>query len=258
MSHSTAFGLQKILSVSYLKVFQRNFLKISQRTRNYQKYPTFQMTSSKLKHSFVLLSAVIIWVALGFQLDVSMAWAKNRGFGVLAGLWSYMSFFTNLSNMMAGIALVYALRVGCDPLRLKQRAGHFAAITLFICMAGMVFYLEISQHIPRHSVYFWINVVLHYVNPTLFMAFWLFLVPRGMLRFRDAVMWLIFPVLYFCYVMLRGILIGQYPYSFFNPALLGYKSVVGNGLEMLAGFLSFGLIVVALDRLKPGAAIWRE
>jgi hypothetical protein len=58
--------------------------------------------------------------------------------------------------------------------------------------------------------------------------------------------------------MLRGVLIGQYPYSFFNPALLGYKSVVGNGLEMLAGFLSFGLIMVVLDRLKPGSAIWRE
>jgi len=125
-------------------------------------------------------------------------------------------------------------------------------------MAGVIFNLELSQTISKHGASYAANLLLHDVTPLLFLAFWLLCVPHGLLKFRDVMSWLAFPVLYFGYVLLRGVLIGQYPYRFFNPLLLGYKSVLVNGLEMFAGFLSFGLIILALDRLKQRFTIASE
>jgi hypothetical protein len=210
------------------------------------------------KHIFVLLAAIVIWVALGIQFYFFLKWAGRHGTGILGVLWSYMSFFTNLSNLLAGIALLYTIKIRFNPFRLMQKAGQFAGITLFVCMSGIIFNLELAHTIPNNGLSYWVNVMLHDVTPLLFLVFWFFYVPQGILKFRDVLVWLIFPVLYFCYVLISGILIGHYPYSFFNPALFGYKAILWNGLEMLAGFLSFGLIVVAMDRMKPKLGMPRE
>lgn len=60
--------------------------------------------------------------------------------------------------------------------------------------------------------------------------------PKGHLRFRHIGAWVIYPLVYFAYALLRGDLLGQYQYPFIDVSTLGYPQVFVN-----AGGFCWGL-----------------
>ena len=63
----------------------------------------------------------------------------------------------------------------------------------------------------------WINVLLHYVMPVVVVAGWL---RRPVRTQRGATGWLpvlAFPLAYVAYVLVRGAMVGWYPYPFLDP-----------------------------------------
>lgn len=195
------------------------------------------------------MSALLVWITLAFQLNFFMTWAANHHFTVWGGIWSFFSFFTNLSNMLAGAVLVIAL-IRHDPATFRRNASLITASVLYLCMTGIIFNLELSQTVPSHHPAYLVNMLLHNVTPLVFLGFWLACVPRGHLGIQHVLGWLVFPMIYFGHVMLRGWLIAQYPYAFFNAIMLGYPTVLLNGLQMLTGFFLVGLLLVGMDRIK--------
>ena len=72
------------------------------------------------------------------------------------------------------------------------------------------------------------------------------------MRFRHIGLWVLYPLVYFAYVLLRGDLLGQYQYPFFDVGTLGYPQVFVNAGGILAGFVLIALAVVGLDKsIKP-------
>jgi hypothetical protein len=59
---------------------------------------------------------------------------------------------------------------------------------------------------------------------------------------------LVYPVVYFVYILARGAVFGLYPYSFLNVARLGHLQVFFNALGLLAAFLGLGLCLAGFDR----------
>ena len=81
----------------------------------------------------------------------------------------------------------------------------------------------------------------------MFLLFWIFFVPKGTLRWSQPLFWLVYPLLYVSYCLIRGALTGFYPYPFVDVTLLGYPKALLNTVLLLAGFWVVGLIVVAFD-----------
>ena len=84
--------------------------------------------------------------------------------------------------------------------------------------------------------------------PSLYLVYWLAFVPKGTLRYRDAVPWLIYPAIYVILILWRGALIGEYPYPFLNAGGLGYARVALNIVGLGAVFLGLGVAAIWLDR----------
>lgn len=206
------------------------------------------------KTRYTALSATAIWISLGLQFYLFMVWTQDHQLGVLNGIGYYLSYFTNLSNLIAGTVLLAALMKPAATPAESPNIRQITGAAVFICMAGIIFNLEIRQSMPPGKLIYITNVMLHDVNPLLFLAYWWFYIPHGQLKARDAVAWSVFPIFYFAYILLRGIFTGHYPYQFINAAKLGYFPVAISGLQMLAGFLTLGLMFVALDTLKPWIA----
>jgi hypothetical protein len=60
--------------------------------------------------------------------------------------------------------------------------------------------------------------------------------------------WLIFPILYFLYILLRGAISNAYPYPFLDVGKLGYDQAIVNALGMLSCMKrGLDLLVVASD-----------
>jgi hypothetical protein len=70
------------------------------------------------------------------------------------------------------------------------------------------------------------------------------------LRLKHLALWVIYPLLYFAYLLLRGHLLAVYPYPFIDVDTLGYPQVFVNAGGLLAGFIMIGWAVIGLDRWR--------
>jgi hypothetical protein len=71
----------------------------------------------------------------------------------------------------------------------------------------------------------WVNFVLHYLFPFVAFADWFIDRPARKVTFTQSLWWLVFPIAYLIYSLVRGPLVGWYPYPFLDPANGGYAAV---------------------------------
>jgi hypothetical protein len=101
----------------------------------------------------------------------------------------------------------------------------------------------------------WANAVVHYVMPVVIVLDWLIDPPCAQITRRKASSWLIFPVVYFGYTLIRGAITGWYPYPFLDVAAKGYGRVLADGAGILIGMIAVGsATLLAGNRLRERRA----
>jgi hypothetical protein len=196
------------------------------------------------------LGAAICLTAVGLQLALIIGRFHEHGATTIAGLWRFLSFFTNLTNILAALVLAHAalrptLRIGLAEPRVE------AATTTAILMAGILNSALLAGRLHPQGLYWLADFALHVVAPAAVAMFWV-LRPHGSLRVKDAFFAMGWPLLYCLYALARGAADGWYPYYFLDPAILGLgglaASIVGLGLA----FLAAALLLVVIDRRLAG------
>jgi hypothetical protein len=82
---------------------------------------------------------------------------------------------------------------------------------------------------------------------------WLSQPPQTRLVFRQTLPWLVFPLLYLVYVLIRGSIIGWYPYPFLDPAQAGgYRGVTLYGQGICVAFAVIGGSLMTLENKLRG------
>jgi hypothetical protein len=79
------------------------------------------------------------------------------------------------------------------------------------------------------------------------------LVLRGCaLRWTAPLWWSIYLAIYFVYVLLRGALLGHYPYGFIDASALGYAVTLRNGFFLLIAFVLLAYLLMVAWRMSTG------
>lgn len=112
----------------------------------------------------------------------------------------------------------------------------------------MIYELLLRETWDPRGLQFWADLVLHNVSPLLVAAYWLVFVRRGTLGWRDAALWLAWPLLYVLGTLAAGLFTARYPYPFLDVARLGYGGVATNALGIACLFGGLGIAVILLDR----------
>ena len=98
--------------------------------------------------------------------------------------------------------------------------------------------------------------LLHAICPPLFVIFWIAVVPKQGIVWKDAFSWLWYPFLYLVYALTRGALCGRYPYFFLDVTKYGYPQVFINIAMLMLVFLGFSMLYVfiaqRINRSKDG------
>ena len=193
--------------------------------------------------------AILGWGALAIQLELVLFARWESGASLVGGLVSYFSYFTILTNTLAAIVLTYA----ADTRPSSGRAFFLqpwvaSGIAVSIIVVGAAYSLLLRQLWQPEGLQWLANEVLHDVMPVLYALYWWFYVPKGVLRWSHVGLWILYPLVYFAYILLRGHLLGVYPYPFVDVEKLGYAQTFFNASGILAGFVAVALIVVLLDR----------
>ncbi len=164
---------------------------------------------------------------------------------------NFFSFFTIQSNIFAVVVFVLAaLRPDPDeeasPTWDLVRGAAVAYMTTTFVVYGLLLtgYNDALQtSVP------WVNNVLHRIFPLVLLIDWVLRPPRHLLTFRRALIWMVFPLAYLAYSLLRGPLVGWYPYPFLDPRNAGgYPLVVLYGVGIALGFFLFVALIVVIGR----------
>ncbi|QCG64573.1 Pr6Pr family membrane protein [Pseudomonas veronii] len=201
----------------------------------------------------VTAAALAGWVGLAIQQYLIFYSRWSTGASLLGGLVNFFSFFTVLTNTLVVVVLSYAV-VDRDSAakRFFLAPRVSSAIVASIVLVSLAYNLLLRHLWQPEGFQFIADELLHDVMPLLFVVYWWRCVPKGTLQCKHIGLWVLYPLVYFAYVLLRGDLLGQYQYPFFDVGTLGYPQVFVNAGGILVGFVLIALAVVGLDKsIKP-------
>jgi len=187
-----------------------------------------------------LVGYKVLFAALGLTAIVTeITVGLSRGVFVPA---NFFSFFTVEANIFAALVLLASAFATMRNKSIMGLALLRGAATLYMITTGVVFGVLLSGYDPSLlTLVPWDNTVLHYIIPVAVLVDWLIDVPPRRIVFKRSLIWLVFPILYLIYSLIRGDAVGWYPYPFLNPAEGGYGKVfiVAIGIALMASFVAF-------------------
>jgi hypothetical protein len=188
-------------------------------------------------------------LAVGFGLVVQVIVAAGNQAGFfptpLGRALNVFVFFTVLSNLIVGgTSFLLAL----DP---DRRSTVFAVFRLTgivgITITGIVYHAVLRRLFDLESWALVADNVLHTVVPVLAVVVWLLYGPRGLTSRWIAALSVLFPAAWLIFTLIRGELVGFYPYPFVDVASLGYARVLVNCIWVSVLYLGVAAIATALD-----------
>lgn len=196
-----------------------------------------------LRNWLVLAAVAVGAIGLGIDFYViagTMGPPQNRS--VPNFLVYYATFLTNLSNF--GLILVYVSDLTRWPwlgwFRHPVARAGIGGIMLLV-MGFYHFMLAPTLNLTGPIVVS--NYLLHYVTPVLYLVWWAAFTGHGTLRFRDVPAMLVPGLLYVAYVLARGPIAGEYPYTILDP---GFAPPGGHPDGYLTVGISVGVLVVVV------------
>ena len=166
---------------------------------------------------------------------------------------NFFSYFTILSNALAALALLigayYSFTVRRDPAWYNL---SLAAVVTYMATTGVVYNLLLrSISLDQGSTVPWSNEVLHLIAPIYVVVVWILTPGKSPLKWSAIGAIVAFPLVWSVYTMIRGPIVGWYPYPFLNPAQPGGYGAVAVYIVAVAGFIGLmAVVVVALSRTR--------
>jgi len=191
---------------------------------------------------FLAVLAVLAWFALAAQLYIIM---RYRTASVGATLVQYFSYYTILTNIMiAWVCTVLFIRREDTSGRKKV----LTAILVYILTVGLTYNLMLRSLWKPEGLQLLADNLLHSIIPLLYLVFWLLFVKKHTLQWNNFLPWLIYPLLYLIYVMIRGAIFGVYPYPFIDVAQIGYPKALLNAVMVTGVIVIFSLLSVGYTK----------
>jgi hypothetical protein len=187
------------------------------------------------------------WFGLIVPLYFDVHGALVKDMSIPVTLINYFSYFTTETNLLIALMLtIFCARPQAE--QFLTRPSVQSALVVYIIIVGVVYAVLLRNLWDPHGLQLLADMVLHDAMPFLYPLYWLVFLPKGSLRWSDPAWWLVYPVLYFLYSMLRGAAYGTYLYPFLDVAQLGVARAWVNGAFLLVIFFCLGVVLTAFDR----------
>ena len=188
--------------------------------------------------------AALAWTALLLQLFLSLRLSLANGSGIVHGLWTYLAYFTVLTNLLVAVV---ASRGALAADGGRDAPWRGAAVTAIV-LVGLGYHVLLRNIWNPQGAQWLADVLLHYAVPLAALLWWLALPPRLRIDAAAPLRWLAWPAAYAVYALVRGASSGFYPYPFIDVANLGYPRVAMNACGLFAAYAVVACVLIALGR----------
>jgi len=186
----------------------------------------------KLKTLYRLFFAVVGWSAIVYSYTTDFKHSAD-----------FFSYFTMQSNLLIDIWFTLAAFTKEGS---RLRAFIFkpfirSGLLLYITVTMIVFFTLLAG--SDVGLTFVSHYVLHLAIPLSFILDWFVDRPKLKIKFTTTLCWLIYPIAFCIYSLIRGKIVGWYPYYFLSPLKMGTDVGVG---KMIAGLTLFIFVLSVL------------
>jgi hypothetical protein len=200
------------------------------------------MIMSNIPRLLAAVICVMAWAALTGQFIESQM--RHPDEDALQTLWRLVRYFTILTNGLVGLTFGWLAITGRYGLP-KWLGG----VALWIGITGVVYHLLLAGDKIRTGLDFWADFGVHTAVPIAVVLWWLAFAPRRGLGISAAALWMLWPLIYVTYALLRGSMDGIYPYFFTNPVKIGWDGVFIWSAILCGSFFVAGLLQIFIARL---------
>ena len=210
--------------------------------------------SSKVYKFFVIVGAIVTWFAIIAQLYLNI---ENRVLSLPETIIKFASYFTIQTNILVAFCFT------CVALKPNGKLGKYflrpqvaSAITVYIFVVGLVYNTVLRWQWSPKGLQLLVDNLLHVITPIWFLMYWVLFVPKASLKYKNVWAWLIYPLAYCLYILVRGALTNRYPYFFVDASKYTYSQVFINIAVLVLVFLVLSfLLVVLAKRLHKKATL---
>lgn len=198
---------------------------------------------------FRLILSVICWFNIGGMflrsLIISM---ENENFSILCG---NLSYFTFQSNFLVAAWLIISL--------IFIKKENDAPIFSFFIHGAILVYITFTfiayTFVLQPLEGFFLIDDNHYFIPIFFVIEWLYTKSKfkqkpktgKKIKINYALFWLLYPLLYLVYILIRGLYTGNYPYPFLDLTLIGPIPFIISSTLILFALYLIGRLYISLE-----------
>lgn len=194
-----------------------------------------------------LLAAAAVIVAIVGQFAVSWSMVPDRGAFVV----NFFSFFTILSNALTALLMLVGAWIAFTR---RDDPGWFnlvrACAVTYMATTFVVYNLLLREiSLDQATTVPWSNEILHVWAPLYVVLDWVLAPGRHPIPWARLWTIVVFPLAWVVYTLIRGPIVGWYPYPFLNPAQeAGYGGVAVYVIAIASFILLVGAGILALSR----------
>jgi hypothetical protein len=210
---------------------------------------------NKLQLTFAALLAITLWFGIVLQFYISIPDYLEKGRTLGGAIVQLLSYFTIQTNFL--LALLLSLLV----FKPESKWGRFfaqpyiiGAMAAYITIVGLVYHFMLRDQFHPVGLFKVTSDIFHIISPIAFVAFWLLLVKKTIIKWINTFLWLVYPLIYTIYILIRGALTDYYPYNFLDVTELGYSRVMVNCGFLLIGFIILNALYISISRLASKQA----
>ncbi len=164
----------------------------------------------------------------------------------------FFAFFTIQSNLVGVVVFAWLVAMrNAERTRAVELARGAAAVYLTVTFLVVIVLLggvDVQLQLG------WVDFVLHKLFPVIIVLDWVVDPPVVRLTYRDALIWLAYPIVWTLATILRGAYDGWYPYPFLDPANGGYGKVAVTVVAVTIGFVVLAAAAIAIGNARTTRA----
>jgi hypothetical protein len=162
-------------------------------------------------------------------------------------LGNHFGQFTVLANVFVAVVMLLLVARHDRPLKWEPELRGSAVVAL---VAAGLLHAMLLGGLPAASGQV-VNRLLHIVVPALAVLEWVLVASRRSPRWWAAFAGILFPSLFFVYTLIRGAMVGWYPYNFVDPTQPGGFPALFAGLPtVVLAFLVVSAVVMLVGALR--------
>jgi len=191
---------------------------------------------------------VMGWFAVTAQLVLML---QNRVTDIPENIVRFFSFFTVLTNILVALYFTsMAFQLKKKPFSVFFKSGTITALATFILLVGLVYQIILRSIWEPSGLQLVVDELLHTIIPLYFLIYWFLYAKPLDFKFKSLWYWMLYPLIYFILIIIRGHFSKFYPYPFVNVTEIGYVGVAQNFIVIFGSVILLIAILVLIGKGK--------